>query len=57
MNNNYDIFKILNPNENVMLSKLSSSDMKSVVTNLDKYYLELRSTIGNSTTSIIYINT
>ena len=46
MNNNYDIFKILNPNENVMLSKLSSSDMNSIINTLDKYYLELRDTIG-----------
>lgn len=47
MENNYDIFKILNPNGNVILSKLSSSDINSVVTNLDKYYLELRDNIGN----------
>lgn len=46
MNNNYDIFKILNPNENVMLSKLSSSDINNIINALDKYYLELRDTIG-----------
>ena len=46
MNNNYDIFKILNPNENVILSKLSSSDINEVINKLARYYLELRSSIG-----------
>lgn len=46
MINNYDIFKILNPNESVMLSKLSSGDINNIINTLDKYYLELRDTIG-----------
>ena len=47
MNNNYDIFKILNPSENTMLSKLSSNDKNYIIEILDKYYLELRDSIGN----------
>lgn len=47
MENNYDIFKILNPNENILFSKLSSSEIDNMITNLYKYYLELRKSIGN----------
>jgi len=47
MENNYDIFKLLYPNENIMLSKLSSDDINNIITSLDKYYLELRNNIGN----------
>ena len=39
MENNYDIFKILNPNENILFSKLSSSEIDNMITNLYKYYL------------------
>ena len=47
MKNNYDIFKILNPNENTELTILSSNELNKIIDLLDKYHLELRKSIGN----------
>ena len=47
MENNHNIFKILNPNDNTMLTSLSKDELDIVINYLNEYYLELRKSIGN----------
>ena len=47
MDNNYNIFSILNPSDNILLTNLSNSMINKLLNALDKYYLELRDNIGN----------
>lgn len=47
MDNNYNIFSILNPSDNILLTNLSNSMINKILNDLDKYYLELRDNIGN----------
>ena len=40
------LFEFLRPNENDLLKDLKSSDLQELLYRLDKYYLELRTTLG-----------
>lgn len=46
MDNNYNIFKYLKPNENDNLSSLSGTDLQYLIVLLNEYYLELRDNLN-----------
>ena len=48
MENNYDIFKYLKPNENTKISHLRGYDLEELVTLINNYYLEYRDILNIS---------